>query len=172
MANTYTLIDSAIAGSGGSSSFNFTSIANTFTDLKIVASLRADSGNPFEFIVCKFNGSTTGYSARNIRGDGASATSGIPVATSYLELEITNGSTSTSNTFGSLEIYIPNYASSNYKSVSADTVMENNATTAYASLVAGLWSNTAAITSVSLSPLLGTVWLQYSTAYLYGISNS
>ena len=82
-----------------------------------------------------------------------------------------NGATATANTFANVSIYIPNYTSANYKSVSIDAVTENNATTAYAFLSAGLWSNTAAITSATITNSSGN-YVQYSTAYLYGIKNS
>jgi hypothetical protein len=82
---------------------------------------------------------------------------------------------STANTFGSIDIFIPNYASSKYKSVSADSVTENNATAAFARFGAAVWSDTAAITSLTLfnqdyTP--SNAFMQYSTAYLYGIKNS
>jgi hypothetical protein len=49
---------------------------------------------------------------------------------------------------------------------------ENNSTTAWAlGLMAGLWSSTSAITSIELYAPSQT-FLQYSTAYLYGISNA
>jgi len=75
--------------------------------------------------------------------------------------------TYTANTFASAEIYIPNYTSSNYKSLSVDFVGENNATTSYQYFTAGLFSNTSAITSLVID---GTDnFVQYSTATLYGI---
>jgi hypothetical protein len=67
-----------------------------------------------------------------------------------------------------MEVYIPNYAGSAYKSISIDAVDENNASSAYSVLTAGLWSNTAAITSLRLTDNNGG-YLQYTTAYLYGI---
>jgi len=76
----------------------------------------------------------------------------------------------TASTFGNGQVYIPNYAGSNNKSTSADTVSEDNATLAYSALTAGLWSNTAAITSITIAAV--TNFAQYSTAYLYGISNA
>ena len=48
-------------------------------------------------------------------------------------------------------------------------VSENNATTAYATLNAGLWSNTAAINAIGLTITSGQNFAQYSTATLYGI---
>jgi hypothetical protein len=77
----------------------------------------------------------------------------------------------TANTFSNGEIYIPNYAGSNYKSWSSDAVTENNATSADMSLVAGLTSITAAITSITIAGAAGNL-VQYSTAYLYGVSNA
>jgi len=48
----------------------------------------------------------------------------------------------------------------------------HNATAAIAVLGAGLWSNTAAITSITLFPENGTAWVQHSSATLYGIKNT
>jgi hypothetical protein len=76
-------------------------------------------------------------------------------------------STATANTFSNGEIYIPNYTSSNFKSVSADNVQENNATAADGYLVSGLWSNTSPINSISIAS--GSNFAQHSTFHLYGI---
>jgi hypothetical protein len=79
--------------------------------------------------------------------------------------------TSTANTFGNVAIYIPNYTSSNNKSISVDGVGENNATTAFADLYAGLWANSSAITSITLYNIISD-FAEFSTATLYGIKNS
>ena len=49
--------------------------------------------------------------------------------------------------------------------------METNGTTSSVALTAGLWSNTAAITSITITSG-GVNLAQYSTFYLYGIKNS
>jgi hypothetical protein len=85
---------------------------------------------------------------------------------------LVNISTTTSSTFANSQLYIPNYAGSTNKSSSMDGVSENNATGANAFLNANLWSNTAAITSITLTPEGGDNIVQYSTAYLYGVSNA
>jgi hypothetical protein len=79
--------------------------------------------------------------------------------------------TDTANTFSNGEMYIPNAFGSTYKSVSADAVAENNASTAYMAMQAGLWSSTAAINQITLTPDTATspLFQQYSTASLYGI---
>lgn len=170
MANTYTLISSVTVGAGGASSIDFTSIPATYTDLLMVVSGRSSRSGTVDDCKIQFNNSTTGYSDRWLNGNGASATSGSESSSGIYDI-ILPASSATSNTFCNALIYIPNYAGSNYKSVSIDGVMENNATTAYADLRAGLWSNTAAITSIKLTPDTGP-FAQYSTAYLYGIKNS
>ncbi len=170
---TYTLIQPAVVvGSGGAASMAFTSIPSTFTDLILQISARtADTGLVYDGMKITFNGSATGYSDRLLYGDGSAAASANQSgASTRFHYATTNAATS--STFGSASIYIPNYTGSNNKSLSSDSVSENNATTAIAALDAGLWSNTSAITSISISSNSGANFVQYSTAYLYGVSNA
>jgi hypothetical protein len=81
-----------------------------------------------------------------------------------------NSSAETASVFGNMQIYFPNYAGSTNKSVSADSVMENNATGAYMALTATLFG-TAAITSLTFTTNNGS-FVQHSSASLYGIKNS
>jgi hypothetical protein len=149
-------------------SVTFANIPQTgYTDLKIVASARSDRADTSDNAIISFNGLTTNLSYRYVQGNGASATSSSG-STGYVGS--IDGSTATSSTFGNAEYYIPNYTSSNYKSVSSDAVDETNATTAYATLTAQLWSNTAAITSINLKPQVGSNFLANSTFSLYGIA--
>lgn len=178
MPNTYTLIASATAGAGGVTSFDFTSIPQTYTDLVLKWSARQDLGAIAASDFVYINGSQTSYSHKRLEGNGSSAASGSYSGNFSFASAYGNGASSTANTFANAEIYIPNYTGSTNKSFSIDSVMENNATTAYAELDANLWSNTAAITRITLStsattPTAGAQkFLQYSTAYLYGIKNS
>ena len=168
MANTYTKIASVTVGAGGASSIDFTSIPSTYTDLCIKISGRSTSTSTGSTIT--FNGSSSSYTNKRLYGDGSAPASDSAITTGISNTFI-DDSGFTATTFGNGEIYIPNYASSNYKSVSVDGVTENNATTALMMLTAGLWSNTAAINQVTITPALGN-FTQYSTATLYGIKNS
>jgi len=82
------------------------------------------------------------------------------------------GASATASTFGNQEVYFPNYAGATNKSYSADSAGENNATTAYLTLSAGLWSQTSAITSLEFYDRGVGNFVQYSSAYLYGIIKS
>jgi hypothetical protein len=167
MANTYVAIQTITVGSGGQANIEFTSIPATYTDLQILLCPRTDTGFNSRSLTMQFNGSTSGYSDRRILGSGSTTSSDSNVyGTDEIYIGESAGETST---FSNIFIYIPNYTSSNNKSVSIDTVQEYNSTTAYAQLVAGLWSNTAAITSIKFINIQGGNFAQYSTATLYGI---
>ena len=166
MANTYKLIASSTVGSGGVADITFSSIPSTYTDLQILCSSKTNRGTfNNDAIRVNLNSSTSNYTAKRIFGDG----SGIGSNTDRGILNNANASTST---FSNTQIYIPNYTSANYKSISADTVTENNGTEAYAGFHTILWSDTTAVSSIVLAPADGTLFLQYTTAYLYGIKNS
>jgi hypothetical protein len=165
MANTMTLIASYTVGAGGASSIDFTSISSAYTDLKIIASTRM-AGSSANYIT--LNGSSSTFTNKLLYGNGGVAVSAAPTGNRAVDQ---NDSSTTASTFSNLEIYIPNYAGSNNKSFSQDGVTENNGTTAYAEMWASLWSTTSAITSLSLTAGSST-FVQYSTAYLYGIKSS
>jgi len=166
---TYTLISSVTVGLGGAANIEFTSIPATYTDLLVkVCGRSTASGSVYDDLGIYFNSSTANLSWRILYGTGASASSTLG-STRYFAF--VPGASATASTFGNVEYYIPNYAGSNNKSVSVDSVTENNATTVLTSIAAGLWSSSSAITTVTLNPANGN-FVQYSTAYLYGISNA
>jgi hypothetical protein len=171
MANTFTLIASSTVGSGGAASIDFTSIPSTYTDLCIKASLREGTAGDYVRLGLDFNGTAASVTGKMLSGNGATAASSAITVYSTVGYAVDRYS-ATANTFSNVDIYIPNYTSSNYKSSSIDAVEENNATGALMSLSAGLWSNTAAITSLSLIPDYRTNLVEYSTAYLYGVKNA
>jgi hypothetical protein len=118
-----------------------------------------------------FNGSTSTYSSRILEGGDSVAVSSTGSSSSF---QMNSTGLLYTSTFANNEIYIPNYTSSNFKSVSIDSVSEaNQAGAVYQDMVAGLWSTTSAITSITLTSLsTGNNFVQYSTATLYGIKNS
>ena len=169
MPDTFIKIASVTVGSGGAATISFSSIPSTYTDLCLKLSSRANAtgGPTWHDVNVTLNGSGT-YSTRNLYGDGSTAGS---FNDTTITVRIVSN-TATSNTFGSAELYIPNYAGSNQKSASSDMVSENNGTQAYAGIAAQLFTSTAAITSITLTPTGSFNFMQYSTATLYGIKNS
>jgi hypothetical protein len=171
MANTFIQIGSTITvGAGGAATIDFTSIPSTYTDLVIKLSARDTSTPPDgDNILININGVTTNQSQRAILGLG----SGTPTSYSDTRLYVKGATTSvqTASTFGSVDFYFTNYAGNTNKVLSIDGVGENNAAANAANFVGGLWSSTAAITSIQFVPNVGS-FVQHSTATLYGIKNS
>lgn len=168
MANTFELIASA-SGTGSSGIVTFSSIPQTYTDLVFYVSARA--GNDIDNNL-KVNGNTIN-GGKNLYGTGSAA--GSQNSTSGGSgIWLAGWSGATASTFGNGTFYFPNYTSSNYKSVSIDTVNENNATAAYQSLTAAIWNTTSPITSVTFETTdTSTRFYQtYSTFYLYGVKNA
>ena len=169
MASTYTLISSQVLGSAAAS-VTFSSIPSTYKDLVLRVSARDDSTFENQVLDIKFNGTTTGYSYTYVGNSGGTAVSGGVSGSSLWRNYNINGGGATANAFGSSEIYIPSYTASQNKPMSSFSVVESNDTTANMGAEAGLWRNTAAITSIAIYASNGAYnWVTNSSFYLYGI---
>ena len=165
-------IQTVTVGAGGASSIDFTSIPQTYTDLQIVLSGRQSAAGGTN-VNMKFNGSSSGYTNRNIISAAGTVVSESSVlGTSSIKIGfIPENVNYTASTFSNQYVYIPSYAGSSNKSVSTDNAMENNSTSVYFGLFSGFWSNTSAITSIALTCENGN-FVQYSTATLYGVTST
>jgi len=169
MATTYELIASYTATSS-ISPIEFTSIPQTFTDLVLKFTPRNDGqvwgtvninagGNYRQINWGMYNGSVS---------RGSSADNAYTIWSAY--------GASQANTFGTTEIYIPNYSGSNYKVINIDSNANTSASSpaVYMGITAFLFESQAVVTSISLtshnSP--GNKWVANSSAELYGIKNS
>jgi hypothetical protein len=180
MATTYEAIATVTVGSGGAANIEFTSIPGTYTDLVIHLSGRTTRNDTADDIGIELNNVTpTGfpdssgnYTNKRLLGYSGS-TSGVGSdANGGQEAGIASGATATSSSFGSTFIYIPNYTSTNKKSLSTDSVSETNTGNAVQVLIAGLVNLTSAVSSIKLLSRQSGSWVQYTTATLYGIKNS
>ena len=162
------LIETIEVGAGGAASIEFTGIPQDGVDLVIAVSGRVSFGNIVAACRVQLNSSSSGYSGRELYGNGSSASSGTGT-TSYIAptFSVTD-SLATASTFGSFQLYISNYTSGVAKSASADAVTEHNATFSYQNISAWNWTGTAAISSIQLSS--NANFVQYSTASLYMIT--
>jgi len=170
MANTFTLIASNTVGSGGAATVTFSSIPATYTDLVLLASTRGTVAED-AFSVRVNNDSATNYEFVQMNGNGSAVAS----TTGATQNAIFGGrqpeSGYTANVFGSNQFYFPNYAGNKNKTASVDGLSENNATTVRTQLSSSLYPQTAAINRLDAFPGSGS-FAQYSSFYLYGISNA
>ena len=150
------------------SSITFSSIPQGYTDLLLVNSLRSTNTN--SDLTLQVNSVSANYSWRQVYGNGSTAASDTLSSQSTLNRAgRVNGSSTTSNTFSSNQIYIPNYAGSAAKSFSIDGLYEDNATANRMTLIAGLSADTSAISSITLAIDGGGSFTANSTATLYGV---
>jgi hypothetical protein len=171
MANTYTLIEAKTLSSSSSASITFSSIPQTYTDLLLKISAKSTATRTASGANIEFNGSSSNFSGIRVYADGS--TTGA-YSSGNFAVAVVGTQTAANNTFCNGDIYITNYTNGNYKSYYADNVTENSAADAIQDFVAGLWSNTAAITSITIkTDTPGSEYLASgSTFYLYGIKNS
>ena len=172
MPSTYTLISSNVLASSAAS-VTFSAIPSTYTDLVLRASTRLTDAFDFWDIRLKFNADVaSNYSITALRGSGTTATSARQTSATYFYgYDGTQGTATTSNTFTSTEIYLPNYLASTNKPASYISAIETNATASQMAAGAHLWRNTAAITAIEISTG-GYNFVSGSSFYLYGIKNS
>ena len=158
MATTYEPIATTTA-SGSVSSITFSSISGTYTDLVIVAN--GSNGNADNSYLIRFNSDTgANYSYTGLDGNGSSATSFRDSNTS----EGAAGTIGTSNTTTIINVF--NY--SNTTTYKTWVARGNNASARTRAFV-GMWRNTSAITSVTLTNNAASNFTNTTTFTLYGI---
>jgi hypothetical protein len=172
MAANYVLLGEITVGTAVAS-VTFSNIPQTgYTDLYLLFSPHTDRASYANAdLSIEFNGSavTAGKAVY-------SANTNTILSATLLGLVQGGNDALTANqslVFGPSSLYIPNYTGSYNKSFSVDFTAEGNSTDLDQTrngFSTPMWNNTAAITSIKLSPNGGTNWTQYSTFYLYGIA--
>lgn len=168
----HVLIAETTVGAGGVSSVTFSNIPSTYQHLQIRGIARTTNASAVNLIMRV--GSTgsvdtgSNYMWHFLQGDGASATSGWPGATS--RTEISPGVLSAdANIFDGFVIDLLDYsATSKNKTVRTLSGFDRNGSSTWLSFTSGLWMNTAAINVISLFGSSGNL-AQYSTLSLYGV---
>jgi hypothetical protein len=169
-------IATTTASSGSVSSITFSSIPQNFTHLQLRVFTRSNrnySGNTVDGLNLYVNGSVYFADSHDLSGSGSSATSGYNNA--GLGFFPDDGG-APSNIFGSFIFDILDYTNTNKNKVikgigGFDTNGVNGG--GYVQLTSNLLTTTSAITSMTFYWLFGgTVFDQYSTFSLYGITTA
>lgn len=167
MALTHQLIQTITVGAGTASTIDFTSIPQTYTDLKFVLTSRDTNGGNDLNHYFRVNGLATSiYTRKRTYGNGAGM--GTSIETFNVAYHaIVNGAGALANAFTTTEIYFPNYTNSNNKTCNSLSCQEQNITVSYAVFTAHTIATASAITSVTFYPV--SAFAQYSSVSLYGI---
>jgi hypothetical protein len=175
MPATYTLIASNTLSSN-TISVTFSAIPATFTDLVLRISNRSTASGLINGLTrITFNGTATNYSDTSLNAGGTTVGSFRNTNNTYFDPLVGAGDSSgnTSNTFNSIEIYIPSYGATQNKAISAVGFAEDNsAGNNNMNAQAVLWRNTAAISSITITEVGANNFASGSSFFLYGIKNS
>jgi hypothetical protein len=174
-SSSYESITTYTVGAGGSSAdLVFSSIPATYKHLQIRGIYKRTGTEQFSGINLTLNGDTTNtnYTRHDLygTGGGGSGASGIPTGSNNAKIIAYAGA---SYQFGPTIIDILDYATTTkYKTVRAMGGVDiHNVGTGIVALSSGLWLNTAAVNSVTLS-FGGATAVQYTSFSLYGIKGS
>ncbi len=174
MPNPTHILIQHLTVASATSAVSFSSIPQTYTDLKLVISARGNNGGAYANTSMNFNGSTSGYADKLLYGTGSgSANSQNTVFTSGAFIGDIPAGAVYANTFSNQEIYITNYKdTNNYKGYWTTSAHEDNQTAAFLEVDTGTWQNTAAITSMVIACGNGGQFVTNSVFSLYGINKS
>ena len=166
---SFVSIATSSVGSGGASSISFTPIPSTYKHLQVRGIMRDTRATNPDSLLLTFNSdSGTNYSYHYLNGDGSITDSVGAASANYIFLSRFAGANQTANAFGGIVIDILEYANANnYKTTRSIGGYDANGVGAV-KLDSGNWRNTAAITSLTLTPA-NTSFVQYSSFALYGI---
>jgi len=153
------------------SSITFNNIPSTYTHLQIRGIARNGSGggaNDFAGTINFNSDSGNNYNGHTLYGTGSAAGAYYFGQATFAYAFDISGSGATSNAFASNIIDILDYANTNkYKTIRDLSGYDGNDTNGTIRLLSGLWMNTSAITSITLTPPY--TFAQYSQFALYGI---
>lgn len=168
MPVTYENIATTTLGSTASV-ITFSSIPSTYTDLRLVWTVRSSAGGNFPLVT--FNNDTgSNYSWTRLFGDGTSAQVNINTSRSGIGILWMTEVSSASNVFNLLTLDVFSYAGSTNKTSLTTASADKNGSGTVERTVA-LWQSTSAINRLDLTASSGT-FAAGTTATIYGIKNA
>ena len=164
MPSTYEKIQTTTISSA-TSSISFTSISSAYTDIILAWAYKSNSSNN-PTLRLTFNGNSTGYSGRQMGGNGVAPSSNNNTSASFISLARIVGAPNASGETGLLLLHVMDYTnSSKYKSI----FCQLNSASAGGELDVGVWANNAAINRIDIDTPTSTDYAVGSVITLYGI---
>lgn len=165
MPATYEPIATTTLGSAAAS-ITFSSIASSWTDIRLILTSSAASGTIYPVLVINDDNAGSSYSQTNLRADGATASSNRSTNAGSGWDFAYNGVTTTPSL---LTADFMSYAGSTFKTCLITNSNDRNGS-GYSDRYVGLWRSTSAITKIAV--VAGANFAIGTTATLYGIKNA
>lgn len=162
-------IETVTVGSGGAASITFSSIASTYKHLQIRGIVRTAQAGPDETRIRVNSDTGSNYSAHQLIGNGSSAASYGASSQTFIKIGPTSDSGTTANIFGTMVVDLLDYTStSKNKTIRSLTGLDTNGGGSIW-LSSGAWLSTSAVTSLTISLVVGANLAQNSSLSLYGV---
>lgn len=158
-------------GTGSSSVITFSSIPGTYKSLQLRWVCRTANGAANDTVFMTFNGDTgANYARHNLQGNGSTVSAGSATSGNNILFDAPPGNTAESNlhSVGVLD-FIDYSATTKYKTSRHIFAADRNGSGALL-LISGLWMNTAAVTSITLTTNSGAAFMTSSKFALYGVN--
>ena len=174
MATTMTLITSYEVTTSGQTIIDLTSIPGTYNNLSIKFSSRQTTAGGEDTPFIRFNNDSASNYNFVFGASYSPGTFQSGTTTTSFWIGTVPGAGDTANSFGNLEVFIPNYSSSTFKkTLHSESVVGGTAANQYRRVFGGYWNSTAAINRIQLGILSGGYQFAIgTTVYVYGIKNS
>ena len=172
MAKTYEPIATTTLASD-TASISFSSIPGTYTDLKLVMIVRSTVVATNADLRLTFNGSTAAnYYRTVIQGTGTgNPTSARQTTVANIVLGRPVAASATAGIFSMINVDIAKYSSATLEKPLLSRMASDRNGSGEVSIVAGLWLNTSAVTSLTLTPQSNN-FAAGTKATLYGIKEA
>jgi hypothetical protein len=165
-------IATVTVGSGGAANIEFTSIGTDWQHLQVRLVARTDRAAVSDGYNITLNSDTgSNYAGHTLFGTGTSASAQAESSVSSASSigAPLSSATASASIFGAAVIDVLDYASSSKKTTLRAFAGEDRNGAGRVFLISNLWNSTAAVTSIKIVPLLGSNFVQHSTAALYGV---
>ena len=162
-------------GSGGSSTITFSSIPSTYKHLQVRVISRTNytgSGGGIENYARFNSDSGSNYAYHVLSGNGASAGASASTSQTNLVWGYSPRSADTSGIFGAYVVDILDYANTNKYKTTRSLAGEDYNGSGTIRFWSGLWQSTTAIDTITITPISGNSFVQYSSFALYGIKGA
>jgi hypothetical protein len=166
----YDALATVTVGSGGAASVSFVGIPSGYKHLQLRGIARTNNGGGEDYLIFRQNGiSGTSYAYHQMTGNGSTVNAAGGASNPETYPGHYPGSTSGASIFGAIVIDMLDYANTNkYKTIRSLGGYDNNGA-GRLGLYSGLFMDTTAISSFTLSPGAGSLFTQYSQFALYGV---
>lgn len=172
-AGAYESIATVTVGAGGSASVTFSSIPSTYQHLQVRFIARISTSDTAENTWLQFNGDTgSNYSYHFLDGNGSSASANGAATQTRILAGRAGAANSGSNIFGVNILDVHDYASTTKNTTARILGGIDRNGDGNIRLDSGAWFNTAAVTSLTISPTTSNSFVLGSVFSLYGIKGA